>query len=34
MTNPTTTSTPFAPCDHVDHHLFAVQPGIPLIDAL
>jgi hypothetical protein len=34
MTNPTTNSTPFAPCDHVDHHLFAVQPGIPLLDAL
>lgn len=34
MTDPTTKSTPFAPCDHVDHHLFAVQPGIPLLDAL
>ncbi|MEB0223237.1 DUF3077 domain-containing protein [Pseudomonas sp. 10S4] len=34
MTNATTNSTPFAPCDHVDHHLFAVQPDIPLIDAL
>ncbi|MFJ2485315.1 DUF3077 domain-containing protein [Pseudomonas sp. NPDC087639] len=34
MTYPTTTSTPFAHCDHVDHHLFAVQPGIPLLDAL
>ncbi|MFP3680682.1 DUF3077 domain-containing protein [Pseudomonas sp. SIMBA_041] len=34
MTNPTTKFTPFAPCDHVDHHLFAVQPGIPLLDAL
>jgi hypothetical protein len=34
MTNPTTKSTPFALCDHVDHHLFAVQPDIPLLDAL
>ncbi|VVN68156.1 DUF3077 domain-containing protein [Pseudomonas fluorescens] len=34
MAEPTTKSTPFAPCDHVDHHLFAVQPGIPLLDAL
>lgn len=34
MTDPTTKSPPFAPCDHVDHHLFAVQPGIPLLDAL
>ncbi|MFD2883575.1 DUF3077 domain-containing protein [Pseudomonas lini] len=34
MTDPTTKSTPFARCDHVDHHLFAVQPGIPLLDAL
>gem|GEM_PF-152429 len=34
MTNPTTKSTPFARCDHVDHHLFAVQPDIPLLDAL
>ncbi|MBK5396456.1 DUF3077 domain-containing protein [Pseudomonas sp. TH39(2020)] len=24
----------FARCDHVDHHLFAVQPDIPLLDAL
>ena len=31
---PTTKSTPFARCDHVDHFLFAVQPGIPLLDAL
>ncbi|MBK5355877.1 DUF3077 domain-containing protein [Pseudomonas sp. TH41] len=31
---PTTKSTPFARCDHVDHDLFAVQPGIPLLDAL
>ncbi|RON51920.1 DUF3077 domain-containing protein [Pseudomonas frederiksbergensis] len=34
MTNATTKSTPFSPCDHVDHHLFAVQPDIPLVDAL
>ncbi|MEB0223706.1 DUF3077 domain-containing protein [Pseudomonas sp. 10S4] len=34
MTNATTKSTPFAPCDHVDHHLFAVQPDIPLLDVL
>lgn len=34
MTDPTTTATPFIRCDHVDHHLFAVQPGIPLLDAL
>jgi hypothetical protein len=34
MTSATTKSIPFAPCDHVDHHLFAVQPDIPLIDAL
>jgi hypothetical protein len=34
MTEPTTKSTLFARCDHVDHHLFAVQPDIPLLDAL
>ncbi|RON52063.1 DUF3077 domain-containing protein [Pseudomonas frederiksbergensis] len=34
MPNATTKSTPFAPCDHIDHHLFAVQPDIPLLDAL
>ncbi|QJI39784.1 DUF3077 domain-containing protein [Pseudomonas sp. ADAK2] len=34
MTNATTKTTPFSPCDHVDHHLFAVQPDIPLLDAL
>ena len=34
MTDPTTISIPFTPCDHVAHHLFAVQPGIPLLDAL
>jgi hypothetical protein len=34
MTEPTTKSTPFAHCDHVDHHLFAVQPDIPILDAL
>ncbi|WP_123508696.1 DUF3077 domain-containing protein [Pseudomonas frederiksbergensis] len=34
MPNTTTKSTPFAPCDHIDHHLFAVQPDIPLLDAL
>jgi len=34
MTDPTTKSTLFALCDHVDHHLFAVQPGIPLLDAI
>ena len=34
MTNATTKHTPFAPCDHVDLHLFAVQPDIPLLDAL
>ncbi|MDR9751358.1 DUF3077 domain-containing protein [Pseudomonas sp. SZMC_28357] len=34
MTDFTTKSTPFAPCDHTDHHLFSVQPDIPLLDAL
>jgi hypothetical protein len=34
MTHATTKSTPFSPCDHTDHHLFAVQPDIPLLDAL
>lgn len=34
MTDPTTITTPFSRCDHVAHHLFAVQPGIPLLDAL
>ncbi|MBX9408392.1 DUF3077 domain-containing protein [Pseudomonas baetica] len=34
MTDPTTKSTPFSRCDHVDHHLFAVQSDIPLLDAL
>ncbi|WP_145250015.1 DUF3077 domain-containing protein [Pseudomonas sp. SJZ131] len=34
MTNATTKLTPFAACDHVDHHLFAVQPDIPILDAL
>jgi hypothetical protein len=37
MTDPTIRSTPFAPfapCDHVAHHLFTVQPDIPLLDAL
>ncbi|MDT9673321.1 DUF3077 domain-containing protein [Pseudomonas sp. JV414] len=34
MTDSTTKSTPFARCDHVDHHLFAVQPDIPILDAL
>lgn len=34
MTDPTTKSIPFARCDHVDHYLFAVQPDIPLLDAL
>ncbi|RON51398.1 hypothetical protein BK666_03915 [Pseudomonas frederiksbergensis] len=34
MTQATTKTTPFSPCDHVDHHLFAVQPDIPLLDAL
>ncbi|MFH0021557.1 DUF3077 domain-containing protein [Pseudomonas fluorescens] len=34
MTDPTTRSTHFAHCNHVAHHLFAVQPDIPLLDAL
>ncbi|UST61424.1 DUF3077 domain-containing protein [Pseudomonas moraviensis] len=34
MTQATTIPTPFAPCDHIAHHLFTVQPDIPLLDAL
>jgi hypothetical protein len=34
MTDPTTRSTPFIRCDHIDLHLFAVQSGIPLLDTL
>ena len=34
MTTATTKPTPFAPCDHVDLHLLAVQPDIPILDAL